>query len=130
MCLFLLRPDISPQSKDRQQSQWQPLLLLLGVPYEYQLHICYIYVEGLGPSHSPSLVGGAVSVCTYKTRLLDSVSFVVSLNSLAPTSIFLLFHVILHPLMNVCLWDSASVSISFWVNFLRGQLWQAPCLQV
>jgi hypothetical protein len=38
-------------SKGRKQGQTQTLLLLLGIPHEYKLHICYICVGGLGLCH-------------------------------------------------------------------------------
>lgn len=76
-----------------------------------QLHICYICVWGIGPSHTHSLVGGSVFVSPYGPRLIVSVSFpVVSLISLVPS-------ILLLPLPQdslSCDWlcFSASVSIS------------------
>jgi hypothetical protein len=45
-----------------------------------KLHICYICIGGLGPSHAFSLVGGLISVRPYRPRLVGSVGLpVVSL---------------------------------------------------
>jgi len=42
-----------------------------------KLHIWYICVGGLGPSHECSLVYSAVSVSPYGPRLMDSVGFLM-----------------------------------------------------
>ena len=51
-----------------------------------KLHVCYMYAEGLAPSHSFSLVGSSVSVSfSGPTLVVDSVGFLaVPLASLAP----------------------------------------------
>jgi hypothetical protein len=38
-----------------------------------KLHICYIYVGGLGPAHASSLVGGSVSVRPHGPKLCGSI---------------------------------------------------------
>jgi hypothetical protein len=55
--------------KGRQQSQGQPLFLLLGVHMMIKLHNCYIHTEGLGQSIQDWLVGNSVSVNPSGPRL-------------------------------------------------------------
>jgi hypothetical protein len=56
-------------------------------------HICYICVEGLGPAHACSLVGGSVSGSRRGSRLGDSVGLLVESLSPLGHSIFpQLFH--------------------------------------
>jgi hypothetical protein len=58
---------------------------------ETKLNNCYIYVEGLGPSHACSLVGGSVSLAPYGPTLVHSVDFLmVYLIPLAPPILYLL----------------------------------------
>jgi hypothetical protein len=53
-----------------------------------QLHICYIRVQGLGPSHTYFQVGGSVLVSSYEPNLVVSVDFLVaSLTSLLPSTL-------------------------------------------
>lgn len=42
-----------------------------------KLHICYIYVSGLGLTHVCSLVGRSVSVSAHGTRLVDAVGLLL-----------------------------------------------------
>lgn len=102
----------------RQQIQGQ----LLGCPREDQaaplLHMC----RGLGPACVHSLVGGSIFESPQWSRLVDPVGVLVE--SLSP-----LRSSILPPTLpqdsfapsNVCLWVSASFSISCWWS-LSGQL--------
>jgi hypothetical protein len=47
---------------------------------------CYLFAEGLGPSHACCLVGDVVFAVTYGPRLVDSQGFhVVSLIFFAPS---------------------------------------------
>jgi hypothetical protein len=51
-----------------------------------KLHISYICVGSIGPSHACSLIGGSVSVSPHGPRLVGSVDFLeVSLTSWAPS---------------------------------------------
>ena len=101
---------------------------MLGRLKKTKLHSSYIYAGGLRPAHVCSLVGYLVSGGTQVSRLVDSIvsscgvpilfeSHSSSLNS--PTRFSEL-------LFNVCLWVIVSVSVSCWVETLRGQLCYAP----
>lgn len=59
----------------------------------------------------------------HEFRLADSVGFLVlSLTSLVPLILPPFFHKILQDPFNIWLWVSVSVSISWWVKPLTGQL--------
>lgn len=92
-----------------------------------QLYHCYICAEGLGLSHKFSLIYSSVSM---SSRLVDSVYFLVaSLNLWVLQSFSPLFHRIPRAPLPVCLWFSASVSISCWLKPLMA-LTLGSCLQV
>jgi hypothetical protein len=80
----------------------------------------YIYIcvgckgwGALGPAHVCTLVGGSVFGSPQESRLVDSVGLLVK--SFSPPGPSVL------P-FNVWLWVSASVSVSCWVEPLRGLL--------
>ena len=64
-------------SSDRQGSQRQALLQLLGDHMEIKLHICYKWGGGLNAAPACSLVCGSVSVRPNGPMLVDSVYLLV-----------------------------------------------------
>ena len=54
-----------------------------------KVHICFICVGNLVPSHACSLVGGSVSVSLYEPRLVASVGFLIV--CLTPLASYILF---------------------------------------
>jgi hypothetical protein len=107
-------------STSRHQSHRQPPLQLLENQHKTKLHICYICVGVLGQTHVCSLVGGSVSRSPQGSRLFDSVGLFVECpcplaSSALPRTLPQ------DSLSNVCLWVSASVSVSCFVEPLRQQ---------
>ena len=122
MHLLLLRQIRAVQLRKRDPKGGSRIRDSPGSQMKTKLHICYICVGGIGLFYSCSVASDSVSVSPYGSRLVDFVGLVVvTLTSLAPL-ILPLFHKIPQAPPTAWLWVSASVSISCWVEPLRGQL--------